>query len=146
MPGRASHACYGSPVDRRHKQQAGSGVPACFLHILVLLPAEMVVLSFFAIFFPRRIIRRTTDATALSVGSNVVTLIPHLNRIELAEFNTIVISGELLINRPFSRIVTLLPRSDLRSESRCVKDAPIKTLAFENTNLSTSQGSSASCF
>jgi hypothetical protein len=41
----------------------------------------------------------------------------------------------LPIDRPINSIVSVLPRSDLRSERRCVIDTPGKTLTFQNTNL-----------
>jgi len=44
-----------------------------------------------------------------------------------------VIGDKLAVNRLINRIVSLLPRIDIRSEGRCFIDPPIKTLPFEDT-------------
>jgi len=53
----------------------------------------------------------------------------------LAQFDPGVVSGELPVYRSVDRISMVLPRSDLRTESRCVMDTSIQTLSFEDNDL-----------
>jgi hypothetical protein len=53
----------------------------------------------------------------------------------LAERDPSIVSGELPVDRTIRFIPTLLPRSDIRSEGRCVVNPSIKTLSFEDANL-----------
>lgn len=51
------------------------------------------------------------------------------------EFDSGVICGKPPVDVVIKRIPLLFPRSDLRSEGRCVKDPPVETLMFEHTYI-----------